>query len=210
MKSAKGLFIIAILIISFSLYWIVVKGRPHSAVAGGVPTMVMGGGEPEGGDFTLHSADGPLSLHDLKGKVVLLFFGYTNCPAACPTTLITLKAVVNHFNKAEQELIRVLFITIDPERDTAEKLKEYVGYFHPNFIGLTGSQDEILKVSDQYKALYFKENVPDSAVGYSFIHATTINLINQEGELIDHFSHGASVERMTEAVRIALDGGHEG
>jgi len=206
MKPAKVLYIIAILMISLSLLWLTGRGRSGPAVAGGGPTMVIGGGEPEGGDFTLQTADGPVSLHDLRGKVVLLFFGYTNCPAACPTTLITLKEVVNHFSEAEQERIRVLFITIDPDRDTAEKLKEYVGYFNPDFIGLTGSQEEILKVSDQYKALYFKENVPDSAVGYSFIHATTINLIDPKGELIDHFSHGTGADRMIKAVRAALDG----
>ena len=206
MKPAKVLFIIAILMISFSLFWFTVKRRSHPTVAGGGPTMVIGGGEPEGGDFTLHSADGPVSLHDLKGKVVLLFFGYTSCPAACPTTLITLKEVVNNFNKAEQERIRVLLITIDPERDTAEKLKEYVGYFNPDFIGLTGTQEDILKVSDQYKALYFKENVPDSAVGYSFIHATTINLINPKGKLSDSFSHGTSVKVIVEAVRATIGG----
>ena len=207
MKPVRVLFIIGILIICFSLFWFAVKRRYHPPFGGGTPTMVIGGGEPEGGDFTLYSADGPVSLHDLRGKVVLLFFGYTSCPAACPTTLITLKEVVNHFDEAEQERIRVLFITIDPERDTAEKLKEYVGYFHPGFIGLTGSQEEILQVSNQYRALYFKENVPDSAVGYSFIHATTINLINQEGKLSDSFSHGTSVERMVEAIRATLDGG---
>ncbi len=205
MKPGKVIFIIAILMISTSLIWFNVKRHSHPTVAGGVPTMVIGGGEPEGGDFTLQSAGGPVSLHDLRGKVVLLFFGYTNCPAACPTTLITLKEVVNHFDEAKQERIRVLFISIDPERDTAEKLKEYVGYVHPAFIGLTGSQEEILKVSDQYKALYFKENVPDSAVGYSFIHATTINLINPEGELSDSFSHGTSVKIIVGAVRATLD-----
>ncbi|MFQ5586879.1 MAG: SCO family protein, partial [Thermodesulfobacteriota bacterium] len=107
MKPARVLLTIGILMICISLLWFAVKRKSPPAVAGGGPTMVMGGGEPEGGDFTLHSADGPVSLHDLRGKVVLLFFGYTNCPAACPTTLITLKEVVNHFNNEEQERIRV-------------------------------------------------------------------------------------------------------
>ncbi len=94
---------------------------------------------PSGGDFTLHSKDGPVSLHDFKGKVVLLFFGYASCPDICPTSLAFSTKALNTLNEDELAQVQPLFVSIDPQRDSVDKMAEFVSFFHPGFIGLTGS-----------------------------------------------------------------------
>ena len=163
--------------------------------------------ETVGGDFTLTSADGPVALKGMRGSVVLLFFGYTSCPAACPTTLTMVKEALARLDKKEADRVRILFITIDPERDSAQKLKEYVAYFHPNIIGLTGSRDEIVDVADQYGVLFFKEEVADSALGYTFLHDTRIRLVTPEGSLGEAISHDTMPEEMAQRIRSYLGAG---
>ena len=105
-----------------------------------------------GGDFELVSHLGkPFSLHDIKGKVGVLFFGFTHCPDVCPNTLLEIqRLLVTLGEQAEQ--VSVLFISVDPKRDTPEKLESYVKYFNKNFIGLTGSTEAIDGVLKQYNA----------------------------------------------------------
>lgn len=161
-------------------------------------------GKPKGGDFTLQSADGPVSLHDMRGKVVMLFFGYTSCPAACPTTLTTISDALSQLGEDEINLTRVIFVSIDPERDTLPKLKEFTSYFHPNIIGVTDRPEVVLEVSDQYGALYFKEKMPDSSLGYSFLHDTAIFFISPDGKLVESLRHDAGAEKIVETIRRLL------
>ena len=96
------------------------------------------------GNFTLTGTSGePFQLQDLRGNIVLLFFGYTSCPDACPSTLAKLQRAFNLLSKEEVEQVRTVFISVDPERDNPKLLKEYVEYFGVNAIGLTGTKAEI-------------------------------------------------------------------
>ena len=138
--------------------------------------------EREAPSFTLTGHDGSkVSLSNFKDKVVLLFFGYTNCPDICPITLSVMNNVIDKLgDKADN--VQVLFVTVDPERDTVEKLKSYMPYYNESFIGLTGTLEEIDKVADDYNIFYSKEEV-DSSSGYLMGHNSSVLLITPDGEI---------------------------
>jgi protein SCO1/2 len=161
-------------------------------------------GKPKGGDFTLQSADGPVSLHDMRGKVVMLIFGYTMCHAACPITLTLIANVLTQLKAEEIKLVRVLFVSIDPERDTLDKLKKFTSFFHPNIIGITDRPGVVLKVADQYGSVYFKEKVTDSAMGYAFLHDTAIHLVAPDGRLSETLSHETSADTIVKTIQRIL------
>ena len=136
----------------------------------------------EGGDFTLTDLNGkPFSLQSTRGKVVLLFFGYTVCPDVCPTTLVEMKRVVAELGEKSKQ-IKVIFISIDPERDTAERLKEWLAFYDKRFLGLTGSPADIKNVAKMYRARYKKYNA-DSAAGYLLKHTSYVFLLDKSGVL---------------------------
>lgn len=139
-----------------------------------------------GGDFTLTDQNNiPISLSDFRGKVVLLSFGYTHCPDICPTTMFTMQKLVKMLG-SDADKVQVLFITLDPERDTPERLAAYMDYFNPGFLGLTGSLDGIRKVAKQYGTRFEKEAV-DEKGDYSIAHTGLIYLIDQQGRIRSFF-----------------------
>ncbi len=153
-----------------------------------------------GGDFELTNHHGVKThLKDFRGKVVLLFFGYTNCPIVCPTTLADLSQLMGRMGK-NADNIQVLFITADPERDTAERLNEYVPYFHPSFLGLTGTVGEITKVAVQYGA-GFKKIGYKSADEYEISHSTYIYLLDQKGKFYELYPFKTPVDRIAADIR---------
>ena len=151
---------------------------------------------PLGGDFTLQSQDGPVKLEDLRGKVVVLYFGYTWCPDICPTSLGVLSMALNELSEEELSRLQVVFISVDPERDTLERLKTYVGFFHENMVGVTGSTDEINQVVRLYGAAYRKVEDGNSAMGYMMDHSANLYLIDKQGALAKTLIHGVSAEQI--------------
>ncbi|MEW6145052.1 MAG: SCO family protein [Thermodesulfobacteriota bacterium] len=134
-------------------------------------------------DFTLTDQDGEkVSLGQFKGKAVFMFFGYTHCPDICPVTLSTLNNVVNELGE-DGDKVQVLFVTVDPERDTQAEIKKYVTFFNKDFIGLTGTPEEIKNVSDSYHAFYMKEETGSDS-GYLMGHTSSIYLIDPEGRIV--------------------------
>jgi protein SCO1/2 len=133
-------------------------------------------------DFMLTSHMGSrVSLSDYKGKLVIVLFGYTHCPDVCPTQLSDMQKLLEKLgDKAKQ--VQVLFITFDPERDTPKVLKEFLTFFHPTFVGLTGTKKEIAAVARQYKAQYIKRKSL-SRPGYFFGHSSVVYLIDKGGQL---------------------------
>ena len=138
---------------------------------------------PAGGEFTLQSAQGPVNLGDLRGKVVLLFFGYTSCPDICPLSLARIGACLSWLDTEQAEQVSALFITLDPGRDTAERMRQYAGFFHPGIIGLTGDTEAIGDVTARYGIAWERKASPESALGYSIAHPDTILLVDADGVL---------------------------
>ena len=161
---------------------------------------------PPGGDFTLQSKYGPVSLKDFRGKVVFLYFGYTKCPDICPTSLAFITETLTSLSDEELEKVKGIFVSVDPKRDTPEDLAEYVEYFHPNFVSVTGSEKEIAAVSKLYGAQYYEVELEGSAFGYAVNHSAAVYLIQPDGGLRFIFPHATPSSVMLEAVRYLLAG----
>lgn len=153
-----------------------------SVNAGDLSPQVLPG---RGGDFTLQSSDGPVSLHQLRGKVVLLFFGYTSCPDVCPTTLAVLSSVFSKLETQELDRVTALFVSLDPGRDTPERLQKYTGYFHPNIIGVTDRVEVLKQVTERYGVVYERKEKASYPLGYVIDHTVDVLVIDRDGQLLD-------------------------
>lgn len=158
---------------------------------------------PVGGDFTLQSSNGPVSLQSLRGKVVLVYFGYTFCPDICPTSLAFTAQGLNLLSPDELARTQVLFISVDPERDTLKKLKEYGAFFHPNILGLTGSPQEIAATAKNYGASYSRQNT-GSAGGYVVDHSASTYVVDPAGKMVATLQHGTPPAEVAKAIRAAM------
>ena len=138
---------------------------------------------PPGGDFTLDSLRGPVSLGDLRGKVVMLFFGYTSCPDICPISLSRIGACLSSLDAEQVERVRGLFVTLDPGRDTAQRMHRYSSFFHPGIIGLTGAEEAIDELAARYGVTWKRRDSPGSALGYSISHPDTVFVLDGDGNL---------------------------
>ncbi len=155
-------------------------------------------------DFQLVDEHGqPFRLSDQRGRVVLLFFGYTSCPDVCPTTLATWRQVHESLGE-DAESVRFVFVTVDPERDTAERLGMHVDAFQPDFVGLTGSQEELEAVYGIFDVFYEKDTSSQSALGYLVSHTATTFVIDPEGRWRLRESYGTLVEDLVHDIRQLL------
>jgi protein SCO1/2 len=160
----------------------------------------------EANQFTLTAHDGSSkSLSDFRGKVVLIFFGFVNCPDVCPTTLLELSKVYKALTPAEQTRVQVVLISVDPERDNLEKLRDYVTFFSPSFIGLTGTPEQIADVAKRYGVFYQKSQIK-SPTEYNVDHTATVFALDPRGQLRLIYGSGkaAETERVVQDVRWLL------
>jgi protein SCO1/2 len=158
---------------------------------------------PEAAEIALKRSDGTtFRLSERRGKVVALFFGYTSCPDICPTTLAELRQALEKLGpKADQ--VQVLFVTVDPERDTPERVQEYVDHFNPEFIGLSGPEPELARVWQEYGV--FREVVDGtSAAGYLVNHTARVTLIDQQGHMRVSLPFDAPVEDVIHDLNLLL------
>jgi protein SCO1/2 len=156
--------------------------------------------------FTLTDTTGtPLSLDDLQGKPVLLYFGYTYCPDFCPATLTDFQRVKEQLGDRGDDIAYVM-VTVDPARDTPERLKEYLDFFDPAFIGLTGSEDEIMNARREFGVSSGAESAtPASGDDYLVSHSTQTYLLNQQGELVLEYAWGTDPAKISEDLEHMLD-----
>lgn len=154
-------------------------------------------------DFTITSTDGQeIQLSDYQDKIVLLYFGYTFCPDVCPSSLTDLKLVQNELDEAGEK-IQVIMITVDPDRDTPEKIAEYVGHFHPTFLGLSGTKEEIDAAAEGY-GVYYEKHEGTAATGYLIDHTARIFVIEPDGTYRLSFGFGTPVDDIVSDLRILL------
>lgn len=144
------------------------------------------------------------SLSDFKGKVVSLFFGFTHCPDICPTHLARQAEVMRQLGP-QAEQVAVLFVSLDPERDTPAALKTYMDAFDPRFIALTGSTEQTSKVAKQYKIFWQKTPLPDSALVYTIDHTTNSFVIDQTGRLRLVVPHEMSAADVTHDLKLMIE-----
>jgi protein SCO1 len=159
---------------------------------------------PPASDFELARADGSsFQLSEMRGDIVLLFFGYTSCPDVCPTTLAELNQALGRLNEEDMNKVRVIFVTVDPERDTPERTQTYVDHFNTSFIGLSGTEDELSKVWEDYGV--YREIVDgSSAAGYIVNHTARVTLIDGDGNLRVSFGFDTPVDDIVYDLNLIL------
>ena len=163
-------------------------------------------GSSFGRDFELMAPDGkPRRLADFRGKAVALFFGYTQCPDVCPTTLAALADAMKRLGP-DADRVQVLFVTVDPERDTPTLLAQYVPAFDPRFLGLYGDADATARTAKEFKVLYQK--VPGaSAGGYTMDHSAGTYVYDPQGRLRLYVSNGQGADVFAHDLRELLRAG---
>lgn len=143
------------------------------------------------------------TLADFRGKVVAIFFGYTNCPDVCPTSLMMLKEALQLMSPAEAERVQVLFVSVDPARDTPERLTMYMNAFDPRFLALTGTDAEIAAVAKEFKVYYEKKG--DIAGGrYTIDHSAGCYLFGPDGRARLFARHGETATRVAADLKLLL------
>ena len=152
-----------------------------------------------GGDFTLTNQDAqPFNLADVRGKPVLLFFGYTSCPDMCPMTMSRIMSARSLLG-ARGESVVTLFVSVDPKRDTPTRLKKYVGSFSGPLIALTGNEDDVKRVAAQYHASY--EYMNTESPNYLVNHTTAIFLIDPQGRLREYVGYDVEPQWLADGIR---------
>lgn len=152
-------------------------------------------------DFTLRGSDGnELRLSRYRGKVVIVVFGFTSCPQVCPTTLSTLARARKQLG-SEAEGLQVVYITVDPERDSVEHMREYLLHFDASFLGATGTEEQLASVRKEYGIFANREN---SGAGYAFNHSSSTYLVDRNGNLRALMPYGQEPDAYVHDVRILL------
>ncbi|WP_249132199.1 MULTISPECIES: SCO family protein [unclassified Bradyrhizobium] len=165
--------------------------------------ILMWNREPVGGPFALTDQAGHARTDkEFRGRLMLVYFGFTYCPDVCPTDLQAIALALDKLGP-DGDQVQPIFITVDPERDTAAHLAEYVPLFHPRLIGLTGSFDAIRKVADAYKVYYARVPLKDAG-DYTVDHTAYIYLMDRDGNYLGFFPPGTSADRMVEIIRPRL------
>jgi protein SCO1/2 len=151
-------------------------------------------------NFTLTGPGGEsVSLIDFRGKVVMLYFGYTFCPDVCPATMVEIRNAVQALGSKADD-VQVIMVSLDPERDTPDVLEKYVAHFNPSFIGLTGTEDEITIASAPLGIFYEKEE-GSAATGYLLNHTATVMVLDKRGYLRLLYPFGTSGEDIAADLR---------
>ena len=179
----------ALILLVFAAYMF--ANRSGGPAGSGIPLI--------GGPFTLVDQDGrQVTEANFRGRFMLIYFGYTYCPDVCPTTLTTMADAVRLLGADEPKVVPI-FITVDPQRDTPDHLKMYVGYFHPRMVGLTGSAEQAAASAKAFRVYYAKvedKEAPPDSDAYVMDHTSIVYLMGPDGRFLSNFGHGATPEQI--------------
>jgi protein SCO1/2 len=183
--------------------------RPQSGPVTTVAEEASPSTDEFGGPFTLTDQDGMRRTDtDFRGKYMLIFFGYTNCPDVCPTTLAVESEALAVIGERANQIVPIL-ISVDPMRDTPERLKVYMSAFGPNFVGLTGTAEEIEQAADAYEVYYMAhlDGRFGGAEGYSVDHTGNIYLMSPEGKFVSYYSPGIRPDELAADLMMKIPPG---
>jgi protein SCO1/2 len=151
-------------------------------------------------DFTLEGPKGPVSFSDFSGKIVLLYFGYTYCPDICPTNLAMWSQALVQLKPDELARVQPIFISVDPERDTVERLASYGPFFHPSLIALTGKPETLAEIAKRYGAVYARYDDPATG-SYAIDHTAVTYVLDPQRQVVEKLPHGAPPDDLLAAIR---------
>lgn len=204
MRTQRPLLLVAVLALTAVLAWLWWFWEPLGA-RGHRPLGLAGA--PTGGDIRLSAGDSTFDLRDLRGKVVLIYFGYTWCPDICPTNLAYIAAALRTLSPAELARLQVVFVSVDPERDDPRRLTEYAGWFHPQVQGVTGTPAQLAAAARLYGAAYRRVEDSGSAMGYLVDHSAYTYVVDPQGRLVQTLNHATPPADIAAAIRNHLGGG---
>jgi len=157
-----------------------------------------------GGPFELTDHNGRrVTDKDFRGRLMLVYFGFTYCPDICPAGLQVVTAALEKLGIDTNRVVPI-FITVDPERDTPEQMKQYVSSFHKTFVGLTGSKEDIAKAAKAYR-VYYRKVQDESLSDYTMDHTSFLYLMDAGGQFITHFPHSISPDKLAERLAAAIE-----
>jgi cytochrome oxidase Cu insertion factor (SCO1/SenC/PrrC family) len=164
---------------------------------------VMWNREPIGGPFALVDQNGERRTDaDFRGQLMIVYFGFTYCPDVCPTDLQQIGLALDRLGEVS-EAVQPIFITLDPERDTRDHLRDYMPLFHPRFVGLTGDAAAIVAAATAYRVYYKKIEFSDRS-DYTIDHSAFIYLMGRDGKYVGFFPPGTTADRLAESLRAHL------
>jgi protein SCO1/2 len=197
------IFMLTLLAVLAALLAACGSDKPPEPTATPLPGTVLNPPRPLE-DFTLTDHTGaPFSLSDLRGRPALVFFGFTNCPDICPTTLGEFKRVKSLLGRDADE-VTFVFVSVDPQRDTPERLAEYVGAFDPAFIGLTGDDAALRPIAQEFGVYYQAVPLEGSETAYTVDHTASSFALDREGRLAIVFSYGTPPDAIVQRIRALL------
>jgi protein SCO1/2 len=183
-----GAFLAGLVVFSAAIFLVAGKSPAPTPAASAI-----------GGPFRLVDHNGRVVTDEgLKGKPFLVFFGFTHCPDVCPTTLFEVSEILTRLG-SDAERVNALFVTVDPERDTAEKLKDYLSSFHPQLRGVTGTPAEIAVIEKAYRV--YAKKVPLESGGYTMDHTALVYLMDKEGRFVAPFNMKRTPEEAARELR---------
>ena len=200
----KILVIISLVVVTVALYFLVTTPSTKKPPPRGTEEHAKSQGLAEiGGDFVLTDHNGEkFDSNSLRGKPALVYFGFTFCPDVCPNTLTKLTEVMEVMDKYQID-VGAVFITVDPARDNAALMKQYMSNFHKKIIGLTGSEKDLKAAADAFKVYYeFEKSSAEGRNDYMINHTSFVYLLDRKGHYVKHFDLNTSAEAIIEFIRI--------
>ena len=156
-----------------------------------------------GGDFTLSNVTGEVSLSDFRDKVVILYFGFTQCHEVCPTSMGVLRNALQRLSPEELSQVQSIFVSVDPARDTLQDTQNFATKFHKTIIGVGGTREEVESVADKYHA-FFKEDEVVDETDYKFRHSSRFYVIDQNGTLVDAMRHSTTTNELVARIKTLI------
>ncbi len=205
----RTITIATVVIIIVATYSILMLTQPEKKLAGEdyLKYEAAHGAPQIGGDFKLTDYNGDVfDSRDYRGKLMLVYFGFTFCPDICPTAMQTMSDVLNITDKYNIE-IKPVFITIDPARDDQNTLKQFLGNFNSKIVGLTGTEEEIKQVADKFKVFYAIDESTKDSEDYLLDHSSFFYLMDGGGNYLTHFGIQTTPEEMADAIRVNKNAG---
>lgn len=198
----KPLLKIIVLALAAVLVWLIFFWQPNDTAARSGQFSAQPS-EPLGGDFTLYGSKGTVSLSDFRGKVIVLYFGYTYCPDVCPTSLSRIAQGFSSLSTDELQKVQGIFVSVDPERDTPQRLEEYAPFFHSSLIGVTGTAEQVATVANRYGATY-RKHPQDTDGHYSVDHTSITYIIGPDGKLAVRLPYDSTPKQIVDTIRSLL------
>lgn len=190
-----GVMVLLLGVIAAGLWWSPQRDSDASHPAGPLADRPVGGPI----ELPVSTAGGPMSLDDYRGRHLWVYFGYATCPDVCPMALGLLSGALSRLPPSWPGEVGVLFVSVDPERDTADRLRDYVAHFHPDIDAATGPHAQLRDIAERYGVFYQHTEV-ESALGYVVDHSSATYLLGPDGTLLEVYPHGTTPAQLVEAL----------